>query len=67
VCVVGWWVVQIAWFPVEQRSGTLEPLWAEISTCKGQEFGHASWAPGSCHVATAFHSPPAERYATSIT
>jgi hypothetical protein len=27
-----------------------------------KEFSHASWSPGSYYVATASHSPPAERY-----
>jgi hypothetical protein len=45
----------------------LEPWWVMISTCMGRkEFSHTSWALGSCHIATASHRPPAERYAASI-
>jgi hypothetical protein len=52
---------QTAWTPVKQRSGTPVTRWVVTSTCMGQwVFGHASWVPGSCHVASASHSiPPA--------
>jgi hypothetical protein len=46
---MAWWAGTDSLVPVEQRSGTPEHRWAVISTCMElQDFGHASWAPGSC-------------------
>ena len=57
VCAHMCWVVsceQTAWLLLKQRSGTPVTQWMVIFTCMGQQvFQHASWVPGSCHIATA--------------